>query len=101
MASKVVSPPPKATAGAQQFPDGPGKQILEEKCSVCHAPEQAIVVGRAAAEWDDVVHQMIDLGADVPAEQAKTLVDYLAKNWPPRTAPSAPAARRCRGTSDP
>jgi virginiamycin B lyase len=77
-------------AGAQQFPDGPGKPILEEKCSVCHAPTQVMIVGRTAAEWDDIVHQMIDLGADVPAAQAQTLVDYLAKNWPPKTASAAP-----------
>jgi virginiamycin B lyase len=77
-------------AGAQQFPDGPGKQILEEKCSMCHSPTQAIVVGRPAAEFDDIVHEMIDLGAELTADQAKTLVDYLAKNWPPKTAPAAP-----------
>ena len=69
-------------AAAQAFPDGPGKEILEKKCSVCHAPEQVTTFGRSAEEWHEVVVNMIDLGAEVNEEEAKVLVEYLAKNWP-------------------
>ena len=74
-----------ATAGpaaAQAFPDGPGKEILEKKCSTCHAPEQVTTFGRSAEEWHEVVVNMIDLGAEVNEEEAKVLVEYLTKNWP-------------------
>jgi hypothetical protein len=71
-----------AAARAQAFPDGPGKEILEKKCSVCHAPEQVTTFGRSAEEWHEVVVNMIDLGAEVNEEEAKVLVEYLAKNWP-------------------
>jgi mono/diheme cytochrome c family protein len=73
-----------ATAGSAsaQFPDGPGKEILEKKCSTCHAPEQVTTFGRSAEEWHEVVVNMIDLGAEVNEEEAKVLVEYLAKNWP-------------------
>ena len=74
-----------ASAGsvaAQAFPDGPGKEILEKKCSTCHAPEQVTTFGRSAEEWHEVVVNMIDLGAEVNEEEAKVLVEYLAKNWP-------------------
>jgi virginiamycin B lyase len=67
---------------AQTFPDGPGKEILEKKCSTCHAPEQVTTFGRSAEEWHEVVVNMIDLGAEVNEEEAKVLVEYLAKNWP-------------------
>lgn len=67
---------------AQTFPDGPGKEILEKKCSTCHAPEQVTTFGRSAEEWHEVVVNMIDLGAEVTEEEAKVLVEYLAKNWP-------------------
>src|SRR5262245_48795250 len=70
------------TAGAQTFPDGPGKEILEKKCSTCHAPEQVTTFGRSAEEWHEVVVNMIDLGAELTEEEAKVLVEYLAKNWP-------------------
>jgi hypothetical protein len=69
-------------AAAQAFPDGPGKEILEKKCSTCHAPEQVTTFGRSAEEWHEVVVNMIDLGAEVNEEEAKVLVEYLAKNWP-------------------
>jgi hypothetical protein len=69
-------------AAAQAFPDGPGKEILEKKCSVCHAPEQVTTFGRSAEEWHEVVVNMIDLGAELNEEEAKVLIEYLAKNWP-------------------
>ena len=69
-------------ASAQTFPDGPGKEILEKKCSTCHAPEQVTTFGRSAEEWHEVVVNMIDLGAELNEEEAKVLVEYLAKNWP-------------------
>ena len=83
-------------AAAQTFPDGPGKEILEKKCSVCHAPEQVTTFGRSAEEWHEVVVNMIDLGAELNEEETKVLVEYLAKNWPlkgakPAEKPAEPA----------
>jgi hypothetical protein len=74
---------------AQAFPDGPGKEILEKKCSTCHAPEQVTTFGRSAEEWHEVVVNMIDLGAELNEEEANVLVEYLAKNWPLK-GPSSP-----------
>jgi mono/diheme cytochrome c family protein len=87
-------------AAAQAFPDGPGKEILEKKCSTCHAPEQVTTFGRSAEEWHEVVINMIDLGAEVNEEEAKVLVEYLTKNWPlkgatpPAEKPSEPPAEK-------
>src|SRR5687767_14724673 len=78
-----------APAAAQTFPDGPGKEILEKKCSTCHAPEQVTTFGRSAEEWHEVVVNMIDLGAEVNEAEAKVLVEYLAKNWPLKGAKPA------------
>ncbi len=83
-------------AAAQAFPDGPGKEILEKKCSTCHAPEQVTTFGRSAEEWHEVVVNMIDLGAEVNEEEAKVLVEYLAKNWPvkgPKPGEDKPAEK--------
>ncbi len=86
MAALVASAAP---AAAQAFPAGPGKDILEKKCSTCHAPEQVTTFGRSAEEWHEVVVNMIDLGAEVNEEEAKVLVEYLAKNWPLKGAKPA------------
>jgi hypothetical protein len=77
-----------APAGAQAFPDGPGKEILEKKCSTCHAPEQVTTFGRSAEEWHEVVVNMIDLGAEGNEEETKVLVEYLTKNWPVKGSPA-------------
>jgi mono/diheme cytochrome c family protein len=86
-------------AGAQTFPDGPGKEILEKKCSTCHAPEQVTTFGRSAEEWHEVVVNMIDLGAELNEEETKVLVEYLAKNWPVKGA--TPSDKPAEKPADP
>src|SRR5215213_3893388 len=82
-----------ARASAQQFPEGPGKEILETQCGSCHGPEQVVSGGgRSLEEWKDVIRQMVDMGAEITKEQAETLAAYLAKNWPAK--PEEPAAVR-------
>lgn len=86
-----------AQAGAQEFPAGPGKDILEMKCGTCHSPAQVIAGGgRTSEEWNDVVRQMIDFGAEITDDEVRTLVAYLAQNWPLKetdvAAPITPGA---------
>ena len=76
---------------AQSFPDGPGKDILEKKCSACHSPSQVTTVGRSAEEWHEVTVSMIDLGAELNEEEVKVIVEYLAKHWPAKKDEAAPA----------
>lgn len=84
---------------AQQFPDGPGKDILEKQCSTCHAPEMATTFRRSAEEWQEVIANMRDLGAELTDDQAPVLLGYLTKHWglgagapPPVAAPASTAA---------
>ncbi len=86
-----------APAAAQSFPDGPGKDILEKKCSACHSPSQVTTVGRSADEWHEVTVSMIDLGAELNEEEIKVLVEYLAKNWPAKKDEGAPASQPEQG----
>lgn len=79
-----------AAVHAQAFPDGPGKEILEKECSMCHAPDMVRTFGRSADEWHEVVVGMIDQGAKLSEEQVPVLVDYLVKNWPLKGAVPAP-----------
>ncbi len=79
------------SVAAQALPDGPGREILEKKCSVCHGVDQVTTMGRTAQEWHEIVTSMIDLGAEVSEAEAKVLVEYLATNWP---VPGAPAGEK-------
>lgn len=72
-------------APAKQLPDGPGKEPLERVCSACHGPE--IVTGRGLTKdgWTEVVQDMIQRGAQGSEDDFNQIVNYLAKNFPPRS----------------
>ena len=88
--------PPSAPAPAAkaivELPEGDGKAIATENCQACHKLTNLTKAHKSLDDWKETVQTMIDRGANVPAEQVDTLVQYLAKNFGPKDA-SAPAAR--------
>ena len=73
-----------------ELPDGDGKAIATENCQACHKLTNLTKAHKNLDDWKETVQTMIDRGANVPAEQVDTLVQYLAKNFGPKDA-SAPA----------
>ncbi|HKX35485.1 MAG TPA: hypothetical protein VJM79_02310 [Rhizorhapis sp.] len=55
-----------------------------------HALTRVTGAGHSRADWDNVVHMMVNAGAQVPPDQVPVVIDYLAKNFPPKPLPSAP-----------
>ncbi|HUO93208.1 MAG TPA: hypothetical protein VMU22_09815 [Rhizomicrobium sp.] len=78
-----------SSALAQTLPDGAAKDTVASTCSSCHALTMITRSGHTRAEWDTVVHMMMNAGAQVPADRITTIVDYLAKNFPPKALPPA------------
>jgi cytochrome c5 len=70
-------PPQKPVA----LPDGPGKQLVETRCALCHDLERVAGIKRKKQEWMPIVAAMVAWGAPATAEQAKTITDYLAANF--------------------
>ena len=68
-------------SAAAEFPDGPGKEILEKQCRTCHSAEMVLTQRKSVDEWKELVGAMIDQGAEIDDEQVPVLVEYLAKNW--------------------
>ena len=85
-----------ASVGAQQFPDGPGKEILEKQCSTCHAPEMASSP-RSSEEWQEVTANMRDLAAELTDNQVPVLVEYLTKHWGRGAGAPSPATSGAAG----
>jgi len=73
-----------APARAQdQFPDGPGMDILRTKCRTCHMADRVTkVAGRDVEGWQTLVTSMMNRGATVTEDEVPILVEYLATNWP-------------------
>jgi cytochrome c5 len=70
-------PPAKPVA----LPDGPGKQLVETRCALCHDLERVADVKRKKQDWPIIVADMVAWGAPVAADEAKSIADYLAANY--------------------
>ena len=82
---------PAAAKAVVELPDGDGKAIAMENCQACHKLTNLTKAHKSLDDWKDTVQTMIDRGANVPADQVDTLVQYLAKNFGPKDE-SAPAS---------
>jgi hypothetical protein len=80
---------PLSHSMAQDFPNGPGKDVVISNCGRCHDLAR-ITTGHSAEGWQSIVHKMQGLGAGLPEDQMRTVTEYLAKNFPEKEGP-APA----------
>jgi cytochrome c5 len=72
-------PPAKAVA----LPAGPGKELVETRCTMCHDLERVTAAKRDKREWDGVVVNMLGrLGLDAP-DEAKAIAAYLVAHYGP------------------
>jgi mono/diheme cytochrome c family protein len=71
-----------APRAAGPLPGGEGIDVVKESCLACHGPEPITQQRLTSAQWTGEVEKMVRWGADVPADKKKTLIDYLAKNFP-------------------
>ena len=70
---------------AQNLPNGNGKEVVQTICSGCHDLSPITdSVGFSREDWETVVKSMIDMGADIKAEQVTVIATYLAQNFPPK-----------------
>jgi cytochrome c oxidase cbb3-type subunit 3 len=88
---------------AVQFPDAPGKDVVQKVCNTCHGPEVTVAKGRTRQQWGEVITSMVGRGAKATDQEFAQVLDYLAKNLPPemntaaRAGATAPTPRRNPG----
>jgi cytochrome c5 len=73
---------------AQTFPDGPGKNLVESQCASCHGLDQVAQHKDTKDGWSTLVDFMVSRGMAATDEEVKTMVDYLAKNFPNEPKPA-------------
>jgi len=71
------------------LPEGEGKKIVEDKCTVCHDLTFVAKQHLNKDEWTDMVKIMVASGAMVSDAEMPVLVDYLVKNFGPAAAGAA------------
>jgi mono/diheme cytochrome c family protein len=83
---------------AADLPNAPGRDTVKKVCSACHPAEVVLGHGMNREQWGNMVSNMISRGAKGTDEEFSTIVDYLAKNLPPKSdappSPSTSAAKK-------
>lgn len=63
------------------LPDGPGKTILLNTCTVCHDLGRVIRQGGSREDWDETLGAMLNEGAMLSEQDYPVLLNYLARNF--------------------
>jgi cytochrome c5 len=66
------------------LPEGPGKTILLNTCTVCHDLGRVRIQGRTPDDWNDTLSTMLNEGAMLSEQDYPVLLAYLARNFRPQ-----------------
>jgi hypothetical protein len=59
------------------FPDGPGKDVLVNKCFQCHSPNMWMDQRQDRRAWESVLYRMVGRGALWTQDEIRQMADYL------------------------
>ena len=62
-------------------PDGPGKEILLNTCTMCHDLGRIKTARRSAEEWEETLNSMLNEGAPLSEEQFPVIHRYLSRHF--------------------
>lgn len=68
---------------ADKAPAVDGGALLEQRCSVCHPSARPKGAKKSKDQWEVTVTRMMGKGAKLTADEKKSLLDHLAKNYKP------------------
>ena len=66
------------------LPDGAGKTILLNTCTVCHDLGRVRRQGGTRDDWNDILGAMLNEGAMLSEQDYPVLLAYLARNFKPQ-----------------
>lgn len=65
----------------QDLPEGAGKELVMNVCTVCHELTRITSKRKTKEEWSDTVDKMATKGAKASDEEFETIVAYLAAHF--------------------
>jgi len=75
------APAANANAAAVALPAGPGKELTESRCGVCHDLQRIVAVKREKRDWDGIVAGMYERFGTSAPDEAQTIAAYLAAQF--------------------
>ncbi len=73
--------PESGPAAAGTLPEGPGKALVESRCTFCHDLERVTEPKRTGEDWKIIVRNMIERGITATPEEVQTITSYLAAHF--------------------
>jgi cytochrome c5 len=70
-----------ATAVKVTLPGGPGRDLVEARCTACHDLERVAMIKRQKKDWPALVANMVGRGAVATPEEAQAITSYLTINF--------------------
>ena len=77
--SAVSSEP--VDAKAITLPPGPGKELVETRCSLCHDLGRVVTARRTPEEWERITKNMLERGPTASPEQTQAIISYLSAHF--------------------
>ena len=69
-------------AGAQVgLAPGPGADVFQRVCVLCHPPDRIVSVRKTKSEWEEVLDKMITKGAQLNDDNYGSIEEYLLRNY--------------------
>ena len=65
-------------------PNGAGKAILLNTCTMCHELSRITQHGATREEWEDILLSMLNEGAPLSDDEFPVILNYLARNFRPQ-----------------
>jgi hypothetical protein len=69
------------TAKELRLPDGPGRPIVEARCTLCHDLGRVVSVRRPNQEWQEITRDMMTRGPRTTPAEIETIVTYLTTHY--------------------
>jgi quinoprotein glucose dehydrogenase len=76
-----TAPAPRTAAENRPLPEGAGKNVVVRMCTGCHGASVFVGMRMSRAGWEDVVQEMIALGAKGTRAEVRSVIAYLVKNY--------------------
>jgi competence ComEA-like helix-hairpin-helix protein len=73
------------SAAEPELPEGKGKDAVETTCTECHTTERIQAQHLDEEGWNGIMREMMENGASINSDDVKVIVEYLAKNFGPRS----------------
>lgn len=80
------------------LPEGPGRQLVAERCALCHDLAKVISVHRTKADWESITIDMMQRGVNATPVETGTMIAYLQANFSTNTQTGTQSQQRAVST---